>query len=361
MPPETATAHHAEARVPPPMREAAVECRGVTVEYDGVPVLGELDLVVEPGATLALLGPSGSGKTTLLHAIAGFLAPSDGIIRVAGRIVAARGQFVPPESRSVAMVFQSYALWPHLSALDNVAYPLRRAHRRKHEARAAARDLLDRLGAGELADRRPAHLSGGQQQRVGIARALARRAHVTLLDEPTAHLDPVLRAQVQDVVERVIRPEGGAVVYATHDASEALAVADRIALLREGRVLQIGTPAEIYEMPCDLWAARLTGPASLLRAGSAASLHPRGELPAGSGEHGDESWLVIRPEWTSLGGPLSGRVTATHYRGAYTDYTLTTAAGEVVVRADGAPRVTVGADTTWSLHRAWSIERRSGG
>lgn len=357
MSPEAATATGTSGTDTPSTgiaRVAALECRGLTVGYDDVSVLADLDLVVEAGQTLALLGPSGSGKTTLLHTIAGFICPNAGELLIEGRTIATPDMCVAPEKRGVAMVFQNYALWPHMTALDNVAYPLRRSGLRRHAAQAAAYALLDSLGAAELAHRRPSQLSGGQQQRVGIARALARRGGVTLLDEPTAHLDPALRGQVQDVVDQVVRPSGGAVIYATHDAVEALAIADRVALLRGGRLLQVGTAREIYEEPCEVWAARLTGPASVLRARLLRSTSPA--LPVeDKAAIDDDTWWLVRPEWTALGGPLPGEVRRVHYRGAHTDYTLATPAGHVVVRAEGSPVLAVGATTTWALRRAWPI------
>lgn len=321
-----------------------LECRVLSVSHGHEPALIDVDLTVDAGQTLALLGPSGSGKTTLLHTIAGFLPPSSGEVLLDGRVVASRRGSTPPEDRNATMVFQNYALWPHLSALDNVAYSFRRNGFRRNAAREAAFALLDRLGAASLASRRPAEMSGGEQQRVGVARALARRSRVALLDEPTAHLDQALRAQVQEEIARLIRPSGGAVVYATHDAGEALAIADRVALLRSGRLLQVGTPREIYEHPCDLWAARLTGPASAIR------------LDAGGGP-----WLVVRPEWTTLGGGLDGRVRDVRYRGAHTDYGLDTALGRVVVRDGGPPTLAVGEPTSWSIRHSWALSKVSDG
>ncbi|MEJ7743773.1 MAG: ABC transporter ATP-binding protein [Nocardioidaceae bacterium] len=162
------------------------------------------------------------------------------------------------------MVFQSYALWPHLTALDTVAYPLRRNGAKRRTAREEALDILGRLRIAHLADRRPAELSGGEQQRVGLARALARQASLYLFDEPTAHLDTHVRGVFLD--ELVVRREasGAGGLYATHDAEEALGLADRVALLNAGRLVQLGTPQQVYAEPVDVWAARLTGPTSVL-------------------------------------------------------------------------------------------------
>ena len=192
---------------------------------------------------LALLGPSGSGKSTLLNVIAGFISIRSGEIALGTRLVATPNRADPPERREVAFVFQDYGLWPHLTALDTVAYPLRRRGVRKEAARAQAQLILDRLGIGGLADRKPAQLSGGEQQRVGLGRALARQAVLYLFDEPTAHLDAHLRDVFLGVIAARRRETGAAAIYATHDAAEALGLADRVALLVEGRLIQVGTPA----------------------------------------------------------------------------------------------------------------------
>jgi len=240
--------------------EPALDIRDLAVVYDGEPVIRGVSLTVEHGEVLALLGPSGSGKSTLLHAVAGFLTPADGVIRIGGETVAGEGPAEPPERRELGVVFQNHALWPHLSALDTVAYPGRRRGEGRAEARAEALAILDRFGiAHQAGGRRPAELSGGEQQRVGLARALARRPSLYLFDEPTAHLDTHLRGLFLDQLVTRRQEQGAAALYATHDAEEALGLADRIALLRDGRLVQLGRPEEVYERPVDLFAARLTG------------------------------------------------------------------------------------------------------
>ena len=184
------------------------------------------------------------------------------------------------------MVFQNYALWPHLSALDTVAYPGRRRGMSRAQARQEAMVILERLHVSHLADRRPAELSGGEQQRVGLGRALARDAALYLFDEPTAHLDMHVRAVFVEELLTRLRDTGAAAMYATHDAEEALGVADRVVLLADGRVVQVGTPEEVYHRPVDLWAARLTGPASVLAG------------PTGP--------LLVRPGWARLEGRRTG-------------------------------------------------------
>jgi ABC-type Fe3+/spermidine/putrescine transport system ATPase subunit len=317
--------------------EAAVEVTDLVVTYGGTTALDGVSLSVAPGEVVALLGPSGSGKSTLLHAVAGFLDPGAGRIRLGGVTVAGSGRPVPPERRDLAVVFQNYALWPHLSALDTVAYPLRRRGAGRAAARTEALAVLERLRIAHLAGRRPAELSGGEQQRVGLARALARRPSVYLFDEPTAHLDTHVRGVfLAELVARQ-RESGAAAVYATHDAEEALGLADRVALLRAGRLLQVGTPQDVHDEPVDLFAARLTGPASVI------------DAPDGGGQ------LLVRPGWARLGGPLEGKVGAVWFRGAHSDYLIASRLGELLVREPGAPCRRVGEPVGWTLLRGWPI------
>jgi len=317
--------------------EPALEVRDLEVAYGGTPALRGVGLSVQPGEVLALLGPSGSGKSTLLHAVAGFLEPGAGTVALGGRTVSGTGRPVPPERRDVAVVFQNYALWPHLTALDMVAYPARRRGAGRAQARAEALEILGRLRIAHLADRKPAELSGGEQQRVGLARALARRPSVYLFDEPTAHLDTHVRAVFLEELVARQRDSGAAAIYATHDAEEALGLADRVALLREGRLLQIGTPQQVYDEPVDLFAARLTGPASLL------------DAPDGG------ATVLVRPGWARLGGPEKAEVRAVWFRGPHTDYLADTPRGELLLREPGAPRHPAGARVGWTLERGWPL------
>ena len=312
---------------------------------------------------MALLGPSGSGKSTLLQAVAGLVQPSNGEIWLGGRRVASPTTSERPERRDVGTVFQNYALWPHLAVLDTVAYPMRRAGQRRRPARAAAARLLELLGLDALAHRRPAELSGGEQQRVGLARALARDAGLYLLDEPTAHLDAHLREAFQGEVRARQRASGAAVVYATHDASEALALADRIALISQGRLLQIGEPWQVYAEPVDATAARLTGLCAVIeaRVGSAdddvlaIDIGDVTTTATGCGGPTPDPCrraLVLRPEWTTTPGPLAGSVVAAWFRGPHTDYELATPAGTVLVREPGPPRHAPGEQMPWGIARA---------
>jgi iron(III) transport system ATP-binding protein len=267
--------------------------------------------------------------------VAGFLQPTSGTLAIGGSTVAGNGRPVPPERRDLAVVFQNYALWPHLSAVDTVAYPARRRGSSRSAARTEAMEILDRLRIAHLASRRPAELSGGEQQRVGLARALARRPSVYLFDEPTAHLDTHVRGVFLEELVNRQRDSGAAALYATHDAEEALGLADRVALLREGRLLQVGTPAQVYDEPVDLFAAGLTGPASVI------------EHPAGSGT------VLVRPGWARLDGPQPAQLRAVWFRGPHTDYLAAGPLGDLVIREPGPPRYAVGARIGWSLLRGW--------
>jgi iron(III) transport system ATP-binding protein len=343
----------------------AVACAGLSVGY-GNPALAGLDLSVAPGETLALLGSSGSGKTTLLNTIAGFVAPLAGQIWLDGQLASGPGRLVPPERRRIGMVFQDHALWPHLSVLDTVAYPLRRAGASKAGARRAAHAILEQMSLGPLAERRPGQLSGGEQQRVGLARALAGAPGLYLFDEPTAHLDTSLRTQILEEVARRRAADGAAAIYATHDATEALAIADRVAVLHSGALAQAGPPAEVYAAPDDLTVAALTGPLSVLRAPVSALAAGRYEIEVGQAHvtvpgtaapDGGPA-ILVRPDWGRLGGPaepdaggdLPGTVTQVRFRGPHTDYHLDTPAGPLLIREGGPPRAGPG-PVRWSLLR----------
>ncbi len=303
--------------------------------YGTITVLDSVDLSVARGEVLALLGPSGSGKSTLLNAIAGFVPVESGEITLGTRLVAAPNRADPPERRDMAFVFQDYGLWPHMTAVDTVAYPLRRRGLDRATARVQAKDMLDRLGIGELADRKPAELSGGEQQRVGLGRALARHAALYLFDEPTAHLDAHLRDVFLGEIAARRRETAAAAIYATHDAAEALGLADRVALLVAGRVIQAGTPQQLYAEPVSAAAARLTGPASILSTASGP--------------------LLVRPDWVRFGGDRTGVVVDVWFRGSHTDYALLTADGELLVRSLAGPAHERGEQITWSLDRAWPL------
>ncbi|MBY5364445.1 ABC transporter ATP-binding protein [Rhizobium leguminosarum] len=206
-------------------------------------------LEVREGGFLALLGPSGCGKTTVLRMIAGFETPSDGSIHLGERLLADAAQSLPPERRNMAMVFQSYALWPHMSVADNVGYPLKVRGISGEAYRTKVRDALSTVRLADYAERRPADLSGGQRQRVALARCLVTSPDVVLLDEPLANLDRHLKQEMEETFREFHQRSGATMIYVTHDQSEAMALATDVAVMSEGRLLQVAAPAEIYARP----------------------------------------------------------------------------------------------------------------
>jgi ABC-type Fe3+/spermidine/putrescine transport system ATPase subunit len=272
------------------MPASSLELEGVRFGYARAPVLADLSLEVAPGSLFALLGPSGSGKSTLLSIVAGLLQPDAGAVRLDGQDITG----VPPERRGMGVVFQSYALFPNLSALDNVAFGLRRQGLSREKARQAARDVAGPLGLRDLLQRHPHELSGGQQQRVALARAVAMRPRLLLLDEPLSNIDPALRAQVRVQLREWLAAWNVTTVLVTHDREDAFWLADRLGLLRDGRLVQHGTPLEVYREPVDASAAEMLGPVNRLPVRSR-------ELPLQLVDAAVASaWALVRPEQTIL-------------------------------------------------------------
>jgi len=238
-----------------------LEAEGVRVRYGGLDVLHGLDLGVERGTLTALLGASGSGKTTLLRAIAGFTAVSAGRVRLDGRDITA----LPPERRDMAMVFQSYALWPHMTVAQNIGYGLRLRRVKRAEEAAKVEAMLALLDLPGLGTRNVTQLSGGQRQRVALGRALAIDPAVLLLDEPLSNLDARIRVELRQEIRALQRRIGITAVHVTHDREEAMVMADRIVVLRDGRVAQEGTPLEVYHRPESPFVARFMGADNVVR------------------------------------------------------------------------------------------------
>jgi iron(III) transport system ATP-binding protein len=244
---------------PPPRHAAGVSFYELRKTFGDKVALDDVTLVIEPGTFLVLLGPSGSGKTTLLRCLAGIERPTSGVITIDGRDVVGPRAFVPPEKRRLAMVFQDYALWPHLTVRRNVAFPLAKSSRSGSERTARVDDLLERVGIAHLAERFPNQLSGGEQQRVALARALAADVGLILFDEPLSNLDADRREQLRIEIATLTRAAGATAVYITHDQSEAFALADRIGVLNQGCLVQLDTPENIYRHPINAFVARFTG------------------------------------------------------------------------------------------------------
>ena len=245
---------------------AHLELVDLTKRYAGVASVDAVSLAVETGEFICLLGPSGCGKTTTLRMIAGFLEPDGGEVRVDGKPVSAPGRVVPPERRNMGMIFQSYAVWPHMTVGDNVAYGLRMRGIGKDERRARAGAMLAATKLGELAERYPSELSGGQQQRVALARALAPNPGILLLDEPLSNLDANLRGDMRLEIRRLHDEFHNTSIYVTHDQVEAMTMADRIVVMNAGRIEQIGTPQEVYDRPNSRFVARFIGGSNVIEA-----------------------------------------------------------------------------------------------
>ena len=239
-----------------------VRLEGVSKSYGSVRAVDDLSLSIELGESIALLGPSGCGKTTTLNLVAGFLVPDSGVIRIAGRDVTG----IPPNKRKLGMVFQSYALFPHMTVGDNVAFGLRLRRVKKEEQQQRVEEALEMVRLGGLSDRYPRQLSGGQQQRVSLARALVVNPDIMLFDEPLSNLDAKLREEMRTELLEIQERVKITSIYVTHDQDEALALADRVAVMNEGRIEQIGTPNEVYETPSTAFVAKFLGESNVLQA-----------------------------------------------------------------------------------------------
>lgn len=339
---------------------------GLAKSFGDNAVLHDLDLHVEDGELFTLLGPSGCGKSTTLWSIAGLHSPDRGRIAFGDRVVFDAGRVdVPPEKRNCGVVFQSYAVWPHLTVHDNVGYPLklRKASRRVRAER--VREVLELVELDHLAHRYPHELSGGQQQRVALARALAQPPDLLLLDEPFSNLDAKLRERARDWLRALQQRVGVTTVFVTHDQDEALSMSDRIVVMDHGRVRQIGTPEEVYQQPADLFVADFVGTVNVLE-GRAVShrdgvvqvwLEGLGEplvLPGGTGATGDVR-LAVRPEQVVVHPPgmvpavnaVTAKVLSESYLGDHYRYVVGLGAAELVVRS--LARVSHGTELTVEL------------
>jgi ABC-type sugar transport system ATPase subunit len=284
----------------------AVQLQEVSKRFGTVRAVNRVSLAVRPGEFFSLLGPSGCGKTTVLRLIAGLERPEEGEIYIGGQLVysAAKGIFVPPGRRNLGMVFQNFALWPHMTVAENVAFPLRVRRVPEAECHRAVEAALSLLHLNGLGGRFPHELSGGQQQRVALARALVARPRLLLMDEPLSNLDANLRAAMRTELKRLHQESGATTLYVTHDHVEALTLSDRLAILRDGLVLQVGSPQEVYESPASLFVAAFVTGAGLNVLQGTVQREPRhgiradpfflpGRVPA---EAGAPVLLAVRPD-----------------------------------------------------------------
>ncbi len=313
------------------MKAVAVECIGIGLAYGSNQVLKDITLAIRPGEFFALLGPSGSGKSTLLRLIAGFNQHNRGRLLVDGRDITG----VPPHARNIGMVFQSYALWPHLTVFDNVAFGLVERRVARDEIRRRVGEALALVGLGDYARRRPNQLSGGQQQRVALARTIVIEPQVLLLDEPLSNLDKKLREQMRLELKRLQRKLGITTIFVTHDQEEAMTTADRMAVLDAGVLQQVGSPRELFDTPANRFVAEFVGNTNVLAGRGDPSrglfiAEGLGELPLAS--VGAGTALSIRPHALAVATTrdarrlwFDGEVRESEFLGEFTRY-------EVVVR-----------------------------
>ena len=321
-----------------------IAVQGLTKRFGPLEVVSNVGFAIEEGEMFTLLGPSGCGKTTLLRLIGGFYAPDAGEVQFDGRVV----NDLPPHERGIGMVFQNYALWPHMTVYENAAYGLKLRKVAPAEIVERIRAVLEKVKLGEMGDRYPGQLSGGQQQRVALARALVLNPKILLLDEPLSNLDAKIRVQVRQEIRKLQKELGITTIYVTHDQEEALTLSDRIAVFNQGKVFQVGTPKDLYERPANRFVADFIGINNLID-GAVEAVEPRerrlrvktalGTLSALLDERfkaGDRCVLCIRPENATVDGAaapdrnlVKGRITFAAYLGNTLRYDLELGPGHV--------------------------------
>lgn len=318
--------------------------------------IDNIDLTVEENELVVLLGPSGCGKTTLLRCVAGLERPDEGEIRINGELVfsAKKNLFVPPDKRKLSMIFQSYALWPHMTIFQNVAYPLQNQGLRANEIRERVLAVLAMVGIGGLEEQHPGRISGGQQQRVALARALVSNADVVLFDEPLSNVDAQVRGQLRFELQRMQRKIGFSGLYVTHDQTEAMELAHRVAVLETGTIAALGSPRTVYDDPASEYVANFVGAANLLAGQVQSADAMTAEVGTAIGNFqlnkpsralrtGDAVQLLIRPERFRLSAtePTSGNRLRAHvdgrlFSGPHIEYVVTAGANTLRVWSQGA-------------------------
>ena len=302
----------------------------ITKFYGNIQIIYNFSNVFNDHEFITLLGPSGCGKTTLLRMVAGFEKPSSGEIKIGEKIVSSQNKFIPPEDRGIGMVFQSYAVWPHMNVFENVAYPLRIKKFSKNEINDRVKNILEAVHLSEYINRMPNELSGGQQQRVALARALVSEPGVLLLDEPLSNLDAKLREFMRFEIKEMQKKFGITVIYVTHDQNEAMAMSDRIIVLNAGKVQQVGTPLNIYNKPVNKFVADFVGRVNFLNATAEAEngiiKFTDGQFIKYSGDNykfkSGKIILAVRPENIKINndsGMLRGKLINSYYLGDIND------------------------------------------
>jgi ABC-type Fe3+/spermidine/putrescine transport system ATPase subunit len=290
-----------------------IELKDVSKRYGSVEAVAGLDLVIEQGKFVTFLGPSGSGKTTTMRMIAGLEKPSEGAISIGGKVVSGDGVFVPTFKRQLGMVFQSYAVWPHKTVEENVVFPLQQRGFPRAQHRQRVHNILERVGLAGHAQRYPSQLSGGQQQRVSLARALVAEPAVVLFDEPLSNLDAKLRDSMRDLLAEMHRQFGTTSVYVTHDQEEAMVLSDTVHIMNHGRLVQSGSPEDLYERPASRFVADFIGAANTLEVDSFDVTAAHVTLRNGQRLHvaagcanAREKVLIIRPHQIAIVGEGAG-------------------------------------------------------
>ena len=315
---------------------ASVTIKGVTKSFGKVTVLQEFNQKFEDGEFITLLGPSGCGKTTMLRLIAGFEKPSSGEIYIGDKLVSSENEFLPPEKRGIGMVFQSYAVWPHMNVFDNIAYPLKIQKINKNEIEERVNQVLKIVHLEQYKDRFPSELSGGQQQRVALGRALVAQPEILLLDEPLSNLDAKLREEMRYEIKEITKKLKITVIYVTHDQIEAMTMSDRIVLINKGEVQQVAPPQEIYSKPKNMFVANFVGKVDFIKGKVEENKilldNSNGQTLSNTSSFKGDVVVAIRPENAILSddGEITGKVYSKFYLGDCNDLRVEIGNGNIL-------------------------------